>query len=280
MIKSHTYTWVKPWPHLLITGAIHGDEPCGTIAIQKFIGQIEQWSVYIASWTVTLIPICNPKAYKQNTRYIEKNLNRIFTKHKNPDSYEQALANELTSYVDRCDVILDIHSAHTAGPPNVFQDYISKENESLAKSTGIELIIQWRPEIYTTQGKSEIRDSIWYAHNLWKQWVLIECWQHTDSKAPDVAYVALRNIMNHLNICTHQNTPKTLSCKTIYMTKIVYKRKKWSFSRDRYHGEYIHAWQKIAACIDWESIFAPCNGYILLPNPKAKTWEERFYIWK
>jgi predicted deacylase len=59
---------------------------------------------------VTFIPICNEKAYQQNERYCNKNLNRVFKCHPNPSCYEERVANELLPYVSQADYLLDLHS--------------------------------------------------------------------------------------------------------------------------------------------------------------------------
>jgi len=279
MIISHTYTSQNPWPHLLIFWAIHGDEPCGTIAIQKLIQELESWKTKLNAWSLTLLPICNPRAYDTNKRYVEKNLNRVFTKHKNPTSYEQQLANELTVYVDQCDILLDIHSAGASWPPNVFQDYLTTENEILAKATGIELIIQWRPEVYAAQENISY-DTIWYAHNKGKKWVLVECGQHLDKNAPNTAYTAIRNIMHHLDICIYDKHHKRWTSTSIHMKQLIQKTKEGTLTQERSHGQEVKQWEIIAIYIDREEIKAPYSWYIVLPNNKAKIWDERFYIWK
>jgi hypothetical protein len=45
-----------------------------------------------------------------DVRYVEKNLNRVIVKHKNPKLYEEKLANTLIKYIEKNDYILDIHS--------------------------------------------------------------------------------------------------------------------------------------------------------------------------
>jgi predicted deacylase len=66
--------------------------------------------ITLLSGSVTFIPVCNPLAKEKNVRYIEENLARVFDEHKNPVSYEQKLATQLSDYVKNADAILDIHS--------------------------------------------------------------------------------------------------------------------------------------------------------------------------
>lgn len=143
MIKSIKIQSGTNWPKLLILWAIHWDEFCWTKAIEKIILDFKNKKFQLIKWSITFIPICNPKAYKKNKRYCEVNLNRVFKKHKNSQLYEEKLANILTEYVDNTDYILDIHSMWSSWLPFVFQDFVDKQTTSIAKSLDIEFIVKW-----------------------------------------------------------------------------------------------------------------------------------------
>ncbi|MEI6774135.1 MAG: succinylglutamate desuccinylase/aspartoacylase family protein [bacterium] len=87
----------------------------------------------IQTGQITLIPICNPKAYEADKRYYEVNLNRIFKKHANPEKYEEKLANVLTAYVENNDYLLDLHSMAANGVPCIFEDYMDKKTQEWVK---------------------------------------------------------------------------------------------------------------------------------------------------
>jgi predicted deacylase len=110
MIEIISIKGEQPGKKLLILGAIHGNETCGTYAIQEIIQKINEHKIIIKRGSISCIPICNPKAYKAGQRYIEKNLNRTITYHKNPLWYEDLLANEIIKQIKKCDYILDLHS--------------------------------------------------------------------------------------------------------------------------------------------------------------------------
>ena len=151
MIKSFTYTGYNNWNHILVLGAIHGNEKCGTYAIQRIMQDIEQWKINILNGRITFIPICNPIAFKQDTRYVEENLNRIIQKYKKVTSYESKLANILVDYIDSCDYILDLHSMPSSWKPFVFQDVDTVETEEFATSLWLEYIITGWPGAKTIE---------------------------------------------------------------------------------------------------------------------------------
>lgn len=276
MIKSYNFKGEKPGKKVLILGAVHGNEICWPFAINKIIKDINDWKIEIKRWEVTFIPVCNPEAYKQNKRYIDANLNRVIKYHKDADSYEQKLANELINYIRKADVILDIHSIPSEGKPFVFQDYIDKETEKFAKVLGTKNIVKWWPEMYENTDSS---DTIWFAHKNNKLGVLIECGNHNDPKSQETARLAISNTLKIFNITDWK--PKFLKqYNSITAEKIYLKNKEWLFEKDRNHLDEIKKWEVIANYENWEKIIMPYDWYILLPYLEAQIWDEWFYIWK
>ena len=117
MIKAITYDAAEPGTRLLVTGAIHGNEKCGEKAINRIIAEMDAGKFHIARGKLILIPICNPKAYDKDTRFIERNLNRYLVPMEKPDTYEAYLGNILCRYFVACDALLDIHSYTIGGAP-------------------------------------------------------------------------------------------------------------------------------------------------------------------
>ncbi len=130
LISHYTFTGLSDGPVLIVLGAIHGDETCGPVAIKKIMHKIDDGSIVLKSGTLRCVPVCNPRAYEGGVRYAEDNLNRIFRKSEDPQTYEARLANELCELVDKADVLLDIHSSHAPAPVNLFVDYPTPENEA------------------------------------------------------------------------------------------------------------------------------------------------------
>lgn len=65
MIRTYTFQGKYPGKHLLILGAIHGNEVCGTQAIEKLISQLESGEIVIENGSLTLVPVANEAAYLQ-----------------------------------------------------------------------------------------------------------------------------------------------------------------------------------------------------------------------
>jgi succinylglutamate desuccinylase len=99
-----------PGKNIVVLGGVHGNEVCGVRVIGKLAPNLE-----INAGKVTFI-IANLEAIKQNKRFMEYNLNRCFLKKQPKEifkSFEGRLAREIMPYLDRADLMLDIHASFT-----------------------------------------------------------------------------------------------------------------------------------------------------------------------
>jgi len=90
-------------PEVAVVGAVHGDEPCGARAIERFLAsdpEIDRPAKLI---------VANERALDQGVRYVETDLNRALPGDPDSDQYEERLAYELMQEVRGC-VSLGIHS--------------------------------------------------------------------------------------------------------------------------------------------------------------------------
>ena len=113
----HWQTWaaLAPGPSLLVLGAVHGNEVCGAHGIVRAIDDLAHGRIVLRRGRLTLVPVANPLAFKQNTREGERNLNRHFLPQPAPQDYEDRITNQLTPLLAQHDVLLDLHSFHTPG---------------------------------------------------------------------------------------------------------------------------------------------------------------------
>src|SRR3989338_8412149 len=96
--------------NVVILVGVHGNEVCGVKAVDQLLPILQ-----IKSGNVMFI-YANLEAIKQRKRFIEQNLNRCFLK-KQPleikNSIEGKTAQEIIPYLDKADVLLDIHASFT-----------------------------------------------------------------------------------------------------------------------------------------------------------------------
>lgn len=278
MLETTTFTSIttNQSPTLLVLWAIHGNEPCGTQAIRRVMGELKRWEISLEQGRLIFIPVCNPQAFSHKKRYFEKNLNRLFNPGINDDSYEWKIAKIVRGYIDQCDYMLDLHSLSGWKDTFMFKsDYSGdKALDRFAQASGIKQVISGWWEIYEDNGEWCTDD---YARSVWKKGVCIECWQHNDPQAPDVAYFGIINMMKHLWLLAWEAT-YIQNQETLHIESLLYKEKQGAFTKKWQHGDSIKQWEIIAQYTDWETIIAQKDQYIMLPKHRAEVWDEWFYL--
>ena len=99
-------------PAVAAVGGIHGDEPCGVRAIERFL---ESGPVDEVQRPVKLI-VANERALEAGTRYVEGDLNRLFPGDPDSDTYEERLAHDLWAEIREC-TTLGFHSTVSFDEP-------------------------------------------------------------------------------------------------------------------------------------------------------------------
>ena len=124
LIEKYVFNGENNGLNLLILGGVHGNETAGVKAGLKVISELQQGKIKLKNGRLTIVPVCNPEAYKKGVRSVEENLNRVMKIHQNPQSYEQRLANEICPLIKESRMLLDLHSTHCQGDvPFAFCDY-------------------------------------------------------------------------------------------------------------------------------------------------------------
>ena len=272
----HTFEGKEEGPTLLIFGGIHGDEVCGPEALIRIKREIEEGILTLARGTLILVPVANPQARKENKRFIEENLNRIFKTWEIADTYEKQLANLLTETVQRCDYLLDVHSMTAKSEPTVFIDFPTSENRALAAVLGMRYAILGWPELYEKHGGIiDSYDTTLYANSLGKHGVIVECGQHEDPKAIEVAYDAIISALKYVGILNGEVTPSPLTevlMRELYIKKNV----EDDFTKDWQHLDSFKEGEVLATTTDGP-IVAAFDGVMLLPKRNHPVGTEWFY---
>lgn len=115
----------------VIVGSVHGDEPCGKKAIERFIKsgfEVEEAVKFI---------VANEEALEQNVRYLDTDLNRSFPGDSSSENHEEKLASRITEEI-KGKKVLDIHSTHSYSDPFGTFSEVNSVNKGLLESTGVE----------------------------------------------------------------------------------------------------------------------------------------------
>jgi predicted deacylase len=277
IIKSPT-----PGTSLAIFGAIHGNEPAGSIAIQNIYDRLVSDDLVLKRGHVTFVPIANPKAYAENKRFIEEDLNRVFRDTENPQTYEQELANKLGNYIKESEVFLDIHTTSAPGPTCVFIDFPTPENTAFAEAMGMEYAITGWPSVYAHNPNGlDSYDTTRYAYEQGKIGIIIECGQHEESGAIPIAERSILRALAHfgmIDLADLELGPVTAQ-QTIIMEQIVYKEHNGdSFVKKWKHLEEVKEGTVLAIRADGNEIRAEKDLILLLPKHNAQAGQEWFYV--
>ena len=280
MLGIHKYESINPGNSVLIFGSIHGNEPCGPIAIQKYMEDLDSGKKELLKGSATFVPVANPRAHEKNLRQTEANLNRIFRKHRNPATYEAKLANQLTDLFDGTHAFVDLHSFSTPGKPFVMLDFKNTPpgNHKLIKILGPKNLVSGWPEMFAASGKSNDYDTTRYASERGIFNAIIECGYHSDPKAAGVAYKAIDNTLKYFGLITGRVKPAK-KFNAIKMTKLFIKESSQDkFVRQFNHLDKVKKGSLIGIRASGEEVTAPEIGFILLPKSWSQKGEEWFYF--
>lgn len=267
-------------PHLLVTGAVHGNETCGPTAIRKIMGQIEADALKLKKGRVTFVPVCNPQAYEKNVRFIDSNLNRSLFPNAQPHNYEETLKSSLCGYLESADVLLDLHSYHVGGKPFIFVGENGGEELAFAKSLGAENIVYGWQEAYGATSDEEMRKATGtteYARLYGAYGVTMECGGHTQEHTPQVAYEAILRALTHLGMIEEYDFIQP----EVTVTKMIsrfYKERDGAFTKNWQHLDRVSAGEVIARYADGEELIAQEDMIIVMPRHVLSIGEEWFYL--
>lgn len=310
-LRVHTYAGLEKGPKLLVLGAVHGNEICGARAIERIIGELDRGELALTRGQLTFIPITNPLAYHKVQRMGDRNLNRNLRPTESPIDFEDRIANALCPILEAHDVLLDLHSFHTGGEPfamlgpqdndGTLEPFAhAAEEEALALSVGPRRIVEgWldtyargvenrlayanvspdlRAQMLSTDPSYGVGTTEYMrAHGGYA--VTLECGQHNDPAAPEVAYQAIRRTLGLLGLADLPAPDRHPAPEVLRLIDVI----------DRLHPEdqFAQAWKSfdkvkageaIGRRHDGTVVTAPRDGHVVFPNPNALPGNEWFYF--
>ncbi|MDQ3058735.1 MAG: succinylglutamate desuccinylase/aspartoacylase family protein [Pseudomonadota bacterium] len=311
-LRSHTFHGLAPGARLLVLGAVHGNETCGTQAIGQILAQIDSGALAIARGLVTFVPVTNPLAYQCQQRGGERNLNRNMRPSAIAQDFEDRVANALCPLLDAHDALLDLHSFHTGGAPFVMigpQDNSgelepfarSAEEMRLALHTGAPRVLEGWLDTYArgvqrrasapllpgaSRAQSLASDTNYgvgtteYMRSRGGYGVTLECGQHGDPQAVQVARHAIEQTLALLGIAPCLPLAPAPATREILRLVDVTDRdhEEDRFSRDWNSFDPVQAGELIGVRHGGAEVRAPADGFVVFPNPRAEVGNEWFYF--
>lgn len=305
--QAISYTGLQSGPRLIILGAVHGNETCGTKAIRRVLEDIEQRRLLIRAGSVTFVPVTNPLAYARAQREGDRNLNRNLYPSAEPADFEDHVANWLCPLLARHDALLDLHSFHTAGEAFVMQGpennsgtlepfARAEEEKTLARRLGVRRFVDGWLDTYARGVARRARNAgqnpdalnldprygvgtTEYMRSVGGYGLTLECGQHDDPQAPEVAYRAIRNTLSWLGLSDGPEAQEVTEAEALRICDVIDKQHDDDrFARAWASFDRLHAGDTIGTRHDGTPMVAERDGYILFPNPKAGAGQEWFYL--
>lgn len=299
-LRVHSLISVRPGPALVVLGGVHGDETCGTQGIERVLAEFDAGALTLARGRCSLVPVANPLARQRARREGERNLNRSFHPSDVPADYEAAIANRLCPLLAEHDVLLDLHSFESVG--DAFAMIGPRDNSGplepfaraaeegwLARHLGTSIVVEGWLDIYAQslaqRGEPLAGAGLSFGEgtNEWMRRqggyaVTLECGQHRDPGAPEVAYRAVRAALVLLGLVDGPALPCPPMPRLLRMAGVA--------NRQAEADRFVRAWSTfdriarddpIAVRADGRVLKAVCDGAIVFPNAKAQPGTEWFY---
>ena len=302
--QSISFAGLAPGPRVVVLGAVHGNETCGTQAIRRVIAEIESGQLGIVAGHVSFVPVTNPLAYARHQRMGDRNLNRNLVPTESPAEFEDRIANWLCPLLAQHDALLDLHSFHTAGQPFVMlgpednrgtlEPFArAAEETALALSLGVHRFVDGWLDTYAAgvarrlaAGASSREADVHYGVGTTEYMraqggiaLTLECGQHDDPAAPEVAYQAIHNALAHLRLSDAPAPAPVADTEALRLCQVVDRvHADDAFARDWSSFDRVHAGERIGTRRDGSEVRADGDGYIVFPNPKALPGQEWFYL--
>jgi len=305
--KSVSYAAVAPGTRLVVLGAVHGNETCGTRGIERVIAELDAGSLEVSAGRVTFVPVTNPLAYAHKRRAGDRNLNRKLGPTDAPREFEDHVANWLCPLLAEHELLLDLHSFTAPGVPFVFMgprdnagpiepfDRAAIE-EGLARRLGVGRAVDgwlttyaggvaWRqanaarfPGAHLDLDPRYGIGTTEYMRSIGGSALTLECGQHEDAAAPDVAYRAIVNTLAHVRLIDAPDpAPVPMECLSLVEVSDRLHPDD-AFAREWRSFDPVAAGQTIGSRHDGSAIVAPFSGFIVFPNPSAEPGHEWFYL--
>ena len=103
-----------PGPSLCITAGVHGDELNGVEVARRAFARVDPGML---RGTLIALPAINAEGVRSGTRYLSdrRDLNRVFPGREG-GSVATLIANAVFSVIERCDALVDLHTASNKRP--------------------------------------------------------------------------------------------------------------------------------------------------------------------
>jgi succinylglutamate desuccinylase len=122
-------------PEVAVVGSIHGDEPCGEVAIERLVAESPP-----VRRPVKLV-VANEEALDAGVRYLDEDLNRAFPGDADADSHERRLASHLSRELRGC-TTLSLHSTRSFAEPFALVDRVDAVTRAVCPQLPVSVVVE------------------------------------------------------------------------------------------------------------------------------------------
>ena len=288
---------------VLIIVGIHGNEPCGVEAVKLilqrkalFLGDAnvkardldlnDNWTQtldeFFSSMTIEIL-IGNPKAVEKNTRFMKKNLNRLFDIHllcndeiaeEEEYTYELQRAKLIAESIRSSDFVLDIHS--TSADVASFALPSSMDlSEQLAECLPVKYVVESLAHM-TLDGGTTLDFAL--LHDV--PGICVECGQHSHPDIVPRAAAVISSFLKMLMVEDHDVTSQEKHDKPLVMRCEYAERVQPGFEWLHQFPEFSFVQESTPVFRTDErgDVFAPEGGaYLIMPTSHPVDGEEALF---
>ena len=308
--QSISFAAPEPGIRLIVTGAVHGNETCGTQAIRHAIADIEAGAITLKAGAVTFVPVTNPLAYAKGERAGDRNLNRNLAPTASPVDFEDRVANWLCPMLAAHEVLLDLHSTRAKNPAfamlgpfdndGALQPFsLAARERALALRLGVNRFVDGWLESYAigvtrrverigragTRAQALNTDPRYgvgtteYMRSVGGCAITLECGQHEDPESPEVGHRAIVNALMHLGIAHGEDPAPVEDAEYLSLWDVTDRLDAGdAFAREWSSFDPIKRGERIGTRADGTPVLAPEDGRIVFPDHKALPGNEWFYV--
>lgn len=279
MIKSIRFDALQPGPHLIVLGGVHGNELCGTQAVERLIQNLENQTLTLTRGRLTCVPLANPKARELGQRKYQRDLNRALYVKDNPQAYEDFINPILCDILSQADALIDLHSYASQGGAFSFMGVSSAAEIDFCRHLSVQDFVYGWGDAFakTTADPRECLGTVDVARKHGAMATTVECGHHHNADAADVGYDVLVAGLAYLEMI---DAPKAAPQQQRFVCmQSVYKQERaGQLVKPWQHYDAVKSGEVIARYNDGEEITAPEDGFLVLPKLHAAVGDEWFYF--
>ena len=122
-------------PEVAVVYCTHGDETAGKKAVENFLDSQQDFRKSVK------FVFANEKAFRQNERFIDMDLNRCFPGDPDSSRYEERVAAEMMDELQDLKV-LDLHETESSPTPFALFSWMDEKTVETLQSTGVEKAVE------------------------------------------------------------------------------------------------------------------------------------------